>query len=206
MDFSGAQYSASAYQASEFPPDTGLEIAFAGRSNAGKSSAINALAGRRKLAFVSNTPGRTQTINFFAVARARRWVDLPGYGYAKVSHQEKNHWKELISTYLLNRNSLNGLIITCDSRRGLMALDEQLLAWFAPRDKPMHLLLTKCDKLGTREQSAVLKATKEILGRNYPHCTAQLFSAVKRIGVSQAQGMLSHWLSTTRDGNKKTPG
>lgn len=194
MDFSGAQYSASAYHAKEFLPDTGSEVAFAGRSNAGKSSAINTLAGRKKLAFVSNTPGRTQTINFFAVGRQRRWVDLPGYGYAKVSHAEKDHWKTLISAYLLDRNSLNGLIVIVDARRGPTALDQQLLELFAPKGKPMHMLLTKCDKLNRRDQLAVLDISTKFLAPNYPWCTVQLFSALKGIGVSQARGVLAHWL------------
>lgn len=195
MDFSGAQYSASAYQTKEFLPDTGIEIAFAGRSNSGKSSAINALAGRKKLAFVSNTPGRTQTINFFDVARARRWVDLPGYGYAKVSHAAKDHWKELIGTYLSERKSLNGLIIIVDSRRGLTPLDEQLIEWFSPSGKPMHILLTKCDKLNRRDQKAVLDRSTELLANRWPSCTLQLFSSLTRVGISQVRGVLARWLT-----------
>lgn len=194
MDFSGVQYSASAYYAKEFLPDIGGEVAFAGRSNAGKSSAINALAGRKKLAFVSNTPGRTQTINFFSVARMRRWVDLPGYGYAKVSHAEKEHWKELIGAYLQDRKSLNGLIIIMDSRRGPTVLDEQLIEWFAPTRKPMHILLTKCDKLTRREQTAALDASAKLVASRWPACTLQLFSAVTRAGVPHARGVLTQWL------------
>ncbi len=194
MDFSGAQYSASAYHAKEFLPDIGGEVAFAGRSNAGKSSAINALAGRKKLAFVSNTPGRTQTINFFAVGKSRRWVDLPGYGYAKVSHAEKDHWKELIGTYLTERKSLSGLIIIVDSRRGATALDEQLFEWFAPWGKPMHVLLTKCDKLNRRDQLAVLDQSTKLLTAKYPMCSVQLFSALTRVGVPQVRGLLARWL------------
>ena len=194
MDFSSAQYAASAYLPKEFLPDTGGEVAFAGRSNAGKSSAINALAGRKKLAFVSNTPGRTQTINFFSVAKSRRWVDLPGYGYAKVSHAEKDHWKELIGTYLQERKSLRGLIIIVDSRRGLTMLDDQLIEWFAPSGKPMHILLTKCDKLTRREQATALDTSAKLVASRWPVCTLQLFSAVTRTGVSQARGVLAQWL------------
>ena len=110
------EYQASAHKLEEMPPDTGREVAFAGRSNAGKSSAINALASRHRLAFVSKTPGRTQTINFFGVGKNQRWVDLPGYGFAKVSQKEREYWGELISAYLMNRNSLIGLILLSDSR------------------------------------------------------------------------------------------
>src|SRR3978361_2267665 len=130
--FSGTQFIASAHDPRELPPDIGSEIAFAGRSNAGKSSAINALTRSKKLAFVSKTPGRTQTINFFDCEGNRRLVDLPGYGYAKVSQQERAHWGMLISTYLSARDSLRGLVIIVDSRHPVTPLDEQLLGWYTP--------------------------------------------------------------------------
>src|SRR5258705_10588446 len=140
------EFLASAHRIEELWPDTGREVAFAGRSNAGKSSAINALADKHKLAFVSKTPGRTQTINFFSAGKGRRWVDLPGYGYAKVSKTEREYWGELISAYLETRKSLFGLIILVDSRHGIKPLDAQLIAWFSPTGRPIHVLLTKADK------------------------------------------------------------
>lgn len=178
----------------ELLPDTGREVAFAGRSNAGKSSAINALAAKRKLAFVSKTPGRTQTINFFGVGKGRRWVDLPGYGYAKVSQQERAHWGELISTYLTNRNSLIGLILLSDSRHGLKPLDWQLIDWVSPTGRPIHVLLTKADKLTQSASSAMLRKVKSELARGHAHCTVQLFSATANRGVAEANAVVANWL------------
>src|SRR5687767_11828475 len=128
----GARFLGSAHEPDELPPDIGAEVAFAGRSNAGKSSAINALAGHRRLAFVSKTPGRTQTINFFECGPARRLVDLPGYGYAAAPLRERAHWGELISTYLTHRESLKGLVLLADARHSLSPLDHQLLGWYRP--------------------------------------------------------------------------
>lgn len=176
-------------------PDTGREVAFAGRSNAGKSSAINALAAKHKLAFVSKTPGRTQTINFFGVGKNRRWVDLPGYGYAKVSQTERAHWGQLISTYLSDRNSLFGLILLSDSRHGLKPLDWQLIEWFSPTGRPIHVLLTKADKLSQSQAATILKTVKAELARGHAHCTVQLFSAVTRRGVDEANAVVAGWLA-----------
>ena len=131
----------------ELPKDEGIEIAFAGRSNAGKSSAINSLSKQNRLAYVSKQPGRTQLINFFSIDDHISLVDLPGYGYAKVPETLKNHWIETLPRYLQERNSLAGLIIVMDIRRPLTKLDIQMLDWFAPRQKPIHILLTKSDKL-----------------------------------------------------------
>src|SRR5215210_8631797 len=141
--FSEAHFIASAHDTRELPPDVGTEIAFAGRSNAGKSSAINAITHRKRLAFVSKTPGRTQTINFFACGANRRLVDLPGYGFAAVPHAERAHWGALVSTYLAGRRSLKGLVLIADIRRSLGVLDEQLLHWYAPSGQPVLVLLTK---------------------------------------------------------------
>jgi GTP-binding protein len=187
------QYLASAHAVSEFLPDSGLEVAFAGRSNAGKSSAINALAARHKLAFVSKTPGRTQTINFFAAGRNRRWVDLPGYGFAKVAQREREHWGELISTYLMDRKSLIGMILLSDSRHGIMPLDEQLIEWFAPTSRPIHVLLTKADKLSQSESMSILRSTRQKLAGRYPQCSTQLFSATANRGVEEANRLLHQW-------------
>ena len=132
----------------DFPADDGREIAFAGRSNSGKSTALNLLAGVRKLARVSKTPGRTQLVNFFAIGEQRRLVDLPGYGFARVSGDMQEHWRELIEAYLTTRRSLVGVIVTMDIRRGLTDLDDALLRWLEPLGMRVGLLLTKADKLG----------------------------------------------------------
>ena len=195
MTSPSVEYLASAHKLEELPPDSGREVAFAGRSNAGKSSAINALAARHRLAFVSKTPGRTQTINFFGVGRNQRWVDLPGYGFAKVSKAEREHWGELISAYLIQRNSLIGLILLSDSRHGIKPLDEQLIAWFMPSGHPVHVLLTKSDKLTQSEAMAALRDAKALLSRRYANCSVQLFSAVTKRGVDEANSLLMRWLA-----------
>jgi GTP-binding protein len=194
------EYLASAHKLEELLPDSGREVAFAGRSNAGKSSAINALANRHRLAFVSKTPGRTQTINFFSAGKNMRWVDLPGYGFAKVSKVEREYWGELISAYLTERKSLMGLILLSDSRHGLKPLDEQLIGWFAPTGRPVHVLLTKCDKLTQSESAAILRDTRTLLTRRYPNCSAQLFSATANKGVAQANSLLAQWLAPQNEG------
>jgi GTP-binding protein len=200
------EFLASAHRMEEMWPDTGREVAFAGRSNAGKSSAINALAAKHKLAFVSKTPGRTQTINFFSAGKDRRWVDLPGYGYAKVSKTEREYWGELISTYLTNRNSLFGLIVLIDSRHGIKPLDAQLIAWFSPTRKPIHVLLTKADKLTQSESVGILRKVKDELARGYANCTVQLFSATANRGVDEANAMVAGWLNTNEQRTEKAPG
>jgi GTP-binding protein len=196
MTHPAVEFLASAHRMEEMWPDTGREVAFAGRSNAGKSSAINALAARHKLAFVSKTPGRTQTINFFSAGKNRRWVDLPGYGYAKVAKTEREYWGELISTYLTNRKSLFGLIILADSRHGIKPLDAQLIAWFSPTQRPIHVLLTKSDKLTQSESMAILRNVKSELARGYANCTVQLFSATANRGVVEANSVVAGWLDT----------
>jgi GTP-binding protein len=192
--FSGAHFIASAHESREFPPDVGGEVAFAGRSNAGKSSAINAITHRNRLAFVSKTPGRTQTINFFACDGSRRLVDLPGYGYAAVPQGERAYWDVLVSTYLAERRSLRGLVLIADARRALGVLDEQLLRWYAPSGQPVLVLLTKSDKLKRETAVDALKSTQALLSSRYPAATAQLFSAVSGTGLHTAQGLLHGWL------------
>jgi GTP-binding protein len=192
--FRNARFIASAHETAELPPDSGREIAFAGRSNAGKSSAINAITGRRKLAFVSKTPGRTQTLNFFDLGENRRLVDLPGYGYAAVSQRERAHWSQLITAYLQQRESLEGLVVISDSRHELKPMDLQLIGWYAPSGMPLLVLLTKSDKLGQREASAALKRAESELARLYPQGAALLFSATAGTGVAAAQGILHGWL------------
>ena len=190
-----AQFVASAHALHELPADVGTEVAFAGRSNAGKSSAINALTQRRKLAFVSKTPGRTQTINFFECGGGKRLVDLPGYGYAKVPQSERKHWGELISAYLQTRESLRGLVVIVDARHPVTPLDEQLLGWHAPSGQPVLVLLTKSDKLGRQEALKSLKAAEVTLPKLHPKASVVLFSAVEGTGQRQAHGILDAWLT-----------
>ena len=189
------EYLASAHKMEEMLPDTGREVAFVGRSNAGKSSAINALANRHRLAFVSKTPGRTQTLNFFSVGKNIRWVDLPGYGFAKVSKAEREYWGLLISAYLSERKSLIGLILLSDSRHGIKPLDEQLIGWFAPTGRPVHVLLTKCDKLSQSACTKSLREAQALLTRRYANCSVQLFSATANKGVGEANSLLAKWLT-----------
>jgi len=182
----------SVHDLKEFPPDVGAEIAFAGRSNAGKSTAINALVGRRRLARVSKSPGRTQSINFFHLGSMRYLVDLPGYGYAAVPASEKRHWEKLISTYLQTRASLRGLVLVIDARRLFTDLDHQLLHWLAPLHRPVLVLLTKSDILTKPAAAAALQTARKVAD-GYPLCTTQLFSGTAGIGVRVAQQTLSRW-------------
>jgi GTP-binding protein len=198
--FERATYVASAHDLGQMPPEAGLEVAFAGRSNAGKSSALNTLAGRNRLAFVSKTPGRTQLVNFFSVAPERFLVDLPGYGYAKVPEKERLHWRYLVGGYLQNRAALCGLVSIMDIRHPLTPLDENLLAYFLPTGRPIHVLLTKADKLGRQQAIAQLASVRKALSA-HGKVTVQLFSSLKRTGVEEAREVLGAWLglATTRE-------
>jgi GTP-binding protein len=184
-------------QLRDLPPPAGIEIAFAGRSNAGKSSAINSLTNRGRLAFVSKTPGRTQHINFFSIGRGGFLVDLPGYGYAKVPAEIRQHWRHLLGTYLRTRESLHGMVLIMDVRHPLMPLDRQMLAWFAETGKPVHVLLTKSDKLSRQRSGKVLQGVAQSLGETYPQCSVQLFSSMTREGVDQAAAVLGGWLESS---------
>jgi len=177
------------------------EVAFAGRSNAGKSTAINVLCQQNRLAFASKTPGRTQHINFFGIltkdkTNLANLVDLPGYGFAQVDFKTKSHWNNLLSTYLQTRPNLKGMILIMDSRRGMTDLDQQMIEWFSPTGRPIHVLLTKCDKLNQSESRLALKKLQNKLKELNPHgpYTAQLFSSTKRIGLVEADAMISGWL------------
>lgn len=175
----------------QFPPDQGAEVAFAGRSNAGKSSAINAITGRKALARTSKTPGRTQLLNYFAigpgeVGAAERIVDLPGYGYADVPASERHKWVPLIDA-LRERESLRGLFLVVDARRGLRDEDVALVEWAAPERRSVHVLLAKCDKLNRTEQARLMRESRAILG---DAASAQLFSAHEGVGVVAAQDAL----------------
>lgn len=191
--FERATYVASAHDLDQLPPDQGLEVAFAGRSNAGKSSAINTLANRNRLAFVSKTPGRTQLVNFFEVAPERYLVDLPGYGYAQVPERERLHWRELVGGYLQSRQALRGLVVIMDIRHPLTPLDESLLAWFLPSGRPVHILLTKADKLSRQQGLAQLASVRRTLAAEKV-VTVQLFSSLKRTGVDEGRSTIAGWL------------
>ncbi|MEO7726021.1 MAG: ribosome biogenesis GTP-binding protein YihA/YsxC [Burkholderiales bacterium] len=182
-------------QSHALPPAHGAEVAFAGRSNAGKSSAINALAQRNRMAFVSKTPGRTQHINFFSVGPERYLVDLPGYGYAAVPAAARAHWHELVGGYLQTRESLRGVILIMDVRRPLTELDQQLIGWLKPTGVPVHILLSKADKLGQQKAQATLREVNAALARDYDNCSAQLFSSTRKIGIVDAAKQIQRWLS-----------
>jgi GTP-binding protein len=197
--FQEAQFYISADKLTDLPPPCGIEIAFAGRSNSGKSSAINTLANRNRLAFVSKTPGRTQLINFFSLGNNRFLVDLPGYGYAKVPEAMRLHWQKVLSRYLMERESLYGLVLIMDARHPLTQLDHQMLNWFLPTGKPVHVLLSKADKLGKQQATTTLRAVRAELERSYPNCTVQLFSSQKRVGLEEAEAVIGKWLAASQE-------
>ncbi|WP_455201602.1 ribosome biogenesis GTP-binding protein YihA/YsxC [Kaarinaea lacus] len=189
-----AQFLTSVGKLSQLPEDVGYEVAFAGRSNAGKSSAINVLTNNQQLARTSKTPGRTQLINFFSLDDSRCLVDLPGYGYAKVSRQVKQEWDALLDGYLRNRQSLRGLILLMDCRHPLKEFDQQLIQWCAASDLPLHILLTKSDKLKRGAAANTLQKVKSQLSTIMPGATVQLFSALKKTGTDNLILVLDKWL------------
>lgn len=192
--FRNAQFEISIAKPSGLPPANGPEIAFAGRSNAGKSSAINTLAGHVRLAYVSKTPGRTQLINFFRLNCGAILVDLPGYGYAAVPEKVRRDWGALIETYLKERESLVGLVLMMDSRHPMTDLDRQMIGWFAPSGRPIHVLLTKSDKLSRGPANATLLAVRRELSAYGPQVTVQLFSSLKKTGVEECEAIVTDWL------------
>lgn len=194
-----ARYLLAAHTVKQLPPDDGAEVAFAGRSNAGKSSALNALCRQNALARVSKTPGRTQQLVYFELPQSpgRYLVDLPGYGYAKVPQALQAHWQSFIDGYFRNRASLRGLVVVMDIRHPLKDYDRQMLDYAAARGLPAHCLLTKADKLGRGEQSRILAAVRRELG---DIATAQVFSAESRLGVEEARAVLTGWLDLAGDG------
>ena len=187
-----ASFIKSANAVRQFVPDEGVEVAVAGRSNAGKSSAINVIVNRRQFARTSKTPGRTQLVNFFELGPGRRLVDLPGYGFAQVSAATRRHWGELLQQYFEVRQSLRGLIMVVDIRRGLTDFDWQMLEFADAVNLPAHILLTKADKLKRGQQaSAMLEVRKALDGR----ASVQTFSALKRQGETEARAVLENFLS-----------
>jgi GTP-binding protein len=203
--FRGATFYITAHHLSDLPPPLGAEIAFAGRSNAGKSSAINTLVDHNRLAFVSKTPGRTQQINFFSLPGGAFLVDLPGYGYAKVQRDLRTHWEQLLSTYLQTRASLFGMVLIMDARHPLTPLDRQMLNWFASTGKPVHVLLSKSDKLSRQEGEKTLRGVQAELGNYADNYTAQLFSSSKKQGMEEAEEIIGAWLGIKPEGKKKPP-
>lgn len=194
-DFRAASFLTSAGKLSQCPPDEGWEVAFAGRSNAGKSSAINALTGDRKLARTSKTPGRTQLINFFSLSENQRLVDLPGYGYAKVPEAVKREWTLQLEHYLQERQCLRGMILLMDIRRPLQDFDRQMLSWAVAAGMPVHILLTKADKLKKGPGKASLLKLQAELADVSDLVSAQLFSALKGTGLGELRTVLNAWLT-----------
>lgn len=193
-----AEFLCTAANDEQLPPSGPPEIAFAGRSNAGKSSAINALANRTRLAFTSKTPGRTQQINFFQLRHEALLADLPGYGYAAVPRELKRHWQEFLARYLATRQALVGLVLVVDIRHGLAALDRQLLESYLPSGRPVLLLATKCDKLTPSAQRTAQRELQRALREAFPahaeRVTVVAFSAARRIGIDAAEAAIAEWL------------
>jgi GTP-binding protein len=179
-----AEFETSAAATVGFPADDGIEVAFAGRSNAGKSSALNALTNRKSLARTSKTPGRTQLINFFMLDPQRRLVDLPGYGFAKVPDRVRESWRVLMESYLGERRALGGLVVVMDIRHPLTDFDQQMLTWAEAAQLPVLILLTKADKLSRGKASSEVLKVRKALG---DAATVQAFSATKRIGIAEAR-------------------
>ena len=195
-NYRGAQFLTSAAKLNQCPPDEGWEVAFAGRSNAGKSSAINSLTNNNKLAKTSKTPGRTQLINFFALSESQRLVDLPGYGFAKVPLKVKQEWTRQLENYLQKRQCLRGLIVLMDIRHPLQPFDQQMLDWAASADMPVHILLTKADKLKRGAASATLLKVRSALEPLGERASVQLFSALKQTGHEELTAILDNWLTS----------
>ena len=191
MNFENINFIKSANQVSQFPEDSGREIAFVGRSNAGKSTALNAIFRRKNIAKTSKTPGRTQLINFFSVDDDCRVVDLPGYGFAAVSKEKRKQWDELISDYFRTRDALKGVFLIIDSRRMITQLDHLFLEFYLPLGKSLHVILTKADKLKKLERMEALQSTETSLGNV---ATIQLFSGTNKDGVTVAKQRLSEIL------------
>ncbi len=188
-----AKFLLSSPDLAHLPPDRGAEVAFAGRSNAGKSSALNALCAQKSLARTSKTPGRTQQLVFFTLDENRRLVDLPGYGYAKVPYAVQENWQETLDAYLSTRECLNGLVLLMDSRHPLKEFDLQMLDWCHFQQMPVLVLLTKVDKLSRGPAQATLLKVRQAC-QTYPLCRVALFSATRNDGVAEARKTIAAWL------------
>jgi GTP-binding protein len=196
--FHHAEFLTTAADWSQLPVDGAPEVAFAGRSNAGKSSAINALAHHTRLAFVSKTPGRTQHTNFFRLKSGALLADLPGYGYAKVPLKMRQYWQTFLARYLSEREVLAGLVLVMDARHPLTELDRRMIEWFLPTGRSLHVLMTKSDKLSTNEQRRTLESVRRALVEDYgiysAQTSVQLFSAMPRSGIAEAEAAIAPWL------------
>lgn len=200
--FRHAVFEISVADPKALPQAGGKEIAFAGRSNAGKSSAINTLAAHTRLAYVSKTPGRTQLINLFRLKNGAALVDLPGYGYAEVPEAVRRQWQGLLEHYLTRREALVGLVLIMDARRPLTELDRQMIGWFAGTGKPIHCLLTKADKLTRQEQARTLATARRAASADFPEVSIgfQLFSSLKKTGIDEAEQVIGAWLEQKEKG------
>lgn len=199
--YNQATFMLSAPTMAELPADTGLEVAFIGRSNAGKSSAMNTLTGIKGLARTSKTPGRTQTMNLFALDAARRLVDLPGYGYAKVPLAVKQRWQKVLHDYLERRASLAGLVLVMDIRHPLKETDQQYIEWATLAEVPVHILLTKADKLSRGAAVSTLQQVRSALQRYGDLVTSQIFSSHDRTGLEEAVLQLDSWFTAGPGGD-----
>ena len=203
--FSKVEFLVSAGVTGGLPADDLPELAFAGRSNVGKSSAINALARRKRLAFVSKTPGRTQTINFFDLGGRGRLVDLPGYGYARVPQAVRAQWDQLVGGYLSARRALAGVVVLMDARHPFTAHDEYLLEWLRPVTQRLLVLLSKSDKLSRQARTKVLGEARARLAGGAHNAEVRLFSTLSGEGVDETRTLLEAWLRAAGDGHKKPP-
>lgn len=194
LNFNNAEFLTSASKLSQCPPDEGAEVAFAGRSNAGKSSAINTLTGIKKLARTSKTPGRTQLLNFFTLTEQQRLVDLPGYGFAKVPIELKLRWQKSMDKYLRERKSLTGLVLVMDVRRPLQEFDQMMLEWARNSEMPVHILLTKADKFKRGPGKSQLLTVRKKLADAGFDATVQLYSSLKKDGIKDLCVVLNGWL------------
>ena len=193
LPFSQTTYLKSAAQLKQLPSDQGKEVAFIGRSNAGKSSALNVLTGIKGLARTSKTPGRTQMINFFSLDEGCRLVDLPGYGYAKAPLSVKERWMENVDAYLRVRESLQGLVVVMDIRHPLKPLDQEVIAWAMNCSVPTHILLTKADKLKPAAARKVAREVSEALACYGGSLSVQVYSSIDKVGVDELKQVLVHW-------------
>jgi GTP-binding protein len=206
LDFGHAAFQISVHDPRELPRPGAPEIAFVGRSNAGKSSAINALANRRRLAFVSKTPGRTQLINFFSLGERAFLVDLPGYGFAGVPGAVRAHWETLVGEYIASRPSIALVVIVMDMRHPLTPLDLRLIEWLKAAGRRAHVLLTKADKLSRQEATRTLLQVRASLAKLYPGATVQAFSSSKREGLETAGATLGRAVDDFGGAKNKSPG
>lgn len=195
INYNSIEFLLSANAKSQFPMDSGAEVAFGGRSNAGKSSALNTIAGIHRLARTSKTPGRTQLINFFGLDPQRRLVDLPGYGFAKVPDAIKKHWERLLNDYLAERQSLKGIILLVDIRHALKPLDWQMIEWSLHHELPLHILLTKADKLKYGAIKQTVMEVERALAADKETISVQAFSSFTKLGVDEVHEKLNEWLA-----------